>query len=240
MYEGLELHAPFFELGPKAYLYGQQMLSLARCADSLIAEYDVPIIITPQAVDIRLLAKETTNVLIFAQHMDPLRTGRGVGSVLPEAVKAAGAVGALLNHAEKPIPHEILKRTIQRADEIGLATMVCAGSLEEVETVSRMNPNIVIAEAPELIGTGARPAKDCEKIKAINALVWSINPDIRVLHAAGISGGSDVYDVIACGAQGTGSSSGVLCAKDPSLMLEEMVRSVREAWDDAHTDVRGR
>jgi triosephosphate isomerase len=240
MYEGLKLQAPFFELGPKAYIFGQELVALARFADVLTGQYDVPIIITPQTVDIRLLVKETKNLLIFAQHMDSLRIGRGIGVVLPEAIKAAGAVGTLLNHAEKPIPHEILIRTIQRADEVGLASMVCASSLDEVELVSRMNPNIVIAEAPELIGTGARPAQDRENIEAINALVWSINPDIRVLHAAGISGGSDVYNIIASGAQATGSTSGVLRAEDPFAMLEEMVRCVRKAWDDTHIDLRGR
>ena len=35
----------------------------------------------------------------FAQHMDYLPVGRGLGSV-SEAVKAAGAVGVMLNHAE--------------------------------------------------------------------------------------------------------------------------------------------
>jgi triosephosphate isomerase len=234
MYKGLELQVPFFELGPKAYIYGQEMLALARFGDVLSERYDVAIILTPQTVDIRMLVQETGNLLIFAQHMDPLNIGRGVGSVLPEAIKAAGADGSLLNHAEKPIPHAKLRRTIQRADEVGLASMVCAGNLEEIETVSRMNPNILIAEAPELIGTGERPTEDREKIEAINAVVWNINPDIRVLHAAGISDGKDVYDVIAAGAQGTGSTSGVLTAKDPFAMLEEMVRSVREAWDDTH------
>jgi triosephosphate isomerase len=33
--------------------------------------------------------------------MDSLPIGRGIGSVLPEALKGDGAVGVLLNHAEK-------------------------------------------------------------------------------------------------------------------------------------------
>jgi triosephosphate isomerase len=37
--------------------------------------------------------------------MDPLPIGKGNGTVLPEAVKAAGAVGVLLNHAEKTNEH---------------------------------------------------------------------------------------------------------------------------------------
>jgi triosephosphate isomerase len=234
MYPGLDLSPPFFELGPKAYLFGEGVLELARFADVLSAKYEVPIIMTPQYVDIPLLVQETTNLLIFAQHMDPLRVGRGIGSVLPEAIKAAGAVGTLLNHAEKPLSLKVLRATIQRADELGLASMVCAGNLKEVEAVSRMNPNILIAESPDFIGTGRRAAQDRENIQTINQLVWNINPNIRILHAAGISNGKDVYDVIVSGAQATGSTSGVLNAPDPFAMLEDMIRCVREAWNDTH------
>lgn len=234
MYQGLELIPPFFEIGPKAYLYGKEVLSLAEFADELCEKYNVQIIFTPQYVDIPLLARETKNLLIFAQHMDSLEIGRGVGSVLPEAVKAAGAEGVLLNHAEKPLPFEIIQRTIQRADEVGLASMVCAGSLEEVEIIARINPNILLAEPPELIGVGKRGADDQEAIRKINELVWEINPEILVLHGAGISCGQDVYEIIALGAQATGSTSGIIKAKDPFVMMEEMIHSVREAWNKTH------
>ena len=234
MFKGLNLSPPFFELGPKAYLYGSQVLQLAKFADEISFKYNVQIIFTPQYVDIPLLSKETKHLLIFAQHMDALRMGRGVGSVLPEAVKEAGACGVLLNHAEKPLSQEAIRLTIQRADEVGLASMVCAGSMREVEAVALMCPNIVLAEPPELIGTGKRGAKDQAAIRKINSIVWNINPDILVLHGAGISSGQDVYDIIALGAQATGSSSGVLLANNPFDMLEEMVSNVRQAWDDTH------
>jgi len=234
MYPGLKLIPPFFEIGPKAYLYGKEVLRLAKFADELCLKYKVQIIFTPQYVDIPLLARETENLLIFAQHMDSLKIGRGVGAVLPEAIKAAGAVGVLLNHAEKPLPLEIIHRTIRRGDEVGLASMVCASSLEEVEIVAKMNPNILLAEAPELIGTGKRGADDQEAIQKINALVWGINPEILVLHGAGISCGRDVYEIIALGAQATGSTSGIIKAKDPFGMLEEMILSVRNAWNKTH------
>jgi triosephosphate isomerase len=234
MYPGLKITPPFFEIGPKAYLYGKEVLNLAKFADKICVKYNVQIIFTPQTVDIPLLARETKNLLIFAQHMDPLKIGRGVGSVLPEAIKAAGAVGVLLNHAEKPLPLEVIHQTIQRADEVGLASMVCAGSLEEVEKVTKMNPNILLAESPELIGVGKRDADDQQAIRKINSLVWGINPGILVLHGAGISCGQDVYKIILLGAQATGSTSGIIIAKDPFAMLEEMICSVREAWNKTH------
>ncbi len=234
MHKGLTIVPPFFEIGPKAYLYGRDALAIAKHADAMSKKYDVQIIFTPQYVDITLLAHEMERVLIFAQHMDSLVAGRGIGSVLPEAIKAAGAVGVLLNHVEKRLTMHELKRTMKRADEVGLATMVCADNLEDAVVIAKMQPNIIIAEAPELIGVGTRSEDDQHVIARINRAVWDINPEIRVLHGAGISCGRDVYDVMAAGAQGTGSTSGIIKAKEPFAMLEEMIRSAREAWDNTH------
>ncbi|MEK6534588.1 MAG: triose-phosphate isomerase, partial [Thermodesulfobacteriota bacterium] len=225
---------PFFEIGPKAYLYGRDVLKLARHADKIGKKYDVQMIITPQYVDIPMLAREMENVLVFAQHMDSLEVGRGVGSILPEALKAAGAVGVMLNHAEKRLLNDELERTIKRADQIGLATMVCADTMEDAAVIAQMEPNIIIAESPDLIGVGRRDANDQLAIHRINEAVWKINPDIRVLHGAGIRCGRDVYDVIANGAQGAGSTSGIILSNDPFGMVEEMARSVRKAWDITH------
>jgi triosephosphate isomerase len=234
MYAELAITPPFFEIGPKAYLYGDQVLALARQADAMSLKYGVQVILTPQLVDIPLLAREMKSALIFAQHMDPLEVGRGIGSVLPEAVKAAGAAGVLLNHAEKKLTRDILQRTVQRADEVGLATMVCADNLQEATAIARLQPNIIIAEAPELIGAGKRADNDRDVISRINKAVWEVNPEIRVLHGAGISSGQDVYQIIAAGAQATGSTSGIIKARDPLAMVEEMIRAVRTAWDATH------
>jgi len=234
MDRGVKITPPFFEIGPKAYLFGKEVLKLARHADKMSAKYHIQIIFTPQYVDIPILARATKNLLVFAQHMDSLRVGRGVGSVLPEAVKAAGAVGVLLNHAEKKLPLEELERTIRRADEVGLASMACADNLEEAAEIARMRPNIIIAESPDLIGAGKRLANDRQTIAEINETIWAIDPEIRVLHGAGISRGQDVFDVISAGAQAAGSTSGILKADDPFAMLEEMICSVRAAWDKTH------
>ena len=110
-------------------MYGERMLKLAKAADEASRKYDVRIILTPQPSDIYRLAKETEHVLIFAQHMDPVEVGRGNGSILAEALKSSGAVGVILNHAEKPMKLSDLAKAIKRADEVGLVTMVCADSI---------------------------------------------------------------------------------------------------------------
>ncbi len=232
MFKGLRIKPPFFEIGPKAYLYGEEMLGLAKVIDKTALKYDVDVIVTPQYTDIKLIADNTERIFVFAQHMDYLPPGRGLGSVLPEAVKAAGATGVMLNHAEKPLTLEEIEKTIKRADEVGLGTIVCADTFEDIKAIAKMSPNIIVAEPTELIGTGK--TSDSGYVKDTIKLVNEINPDIMVLQGAGISNGRDVYNMIKLGAQATGSTSGIIKAKDPYAMVEEMLFSLRKAWDELH------
>lgn len=232
MYKGLKIKPPFFEIGPKAFMYGEEMLKLAKVIDKTAMKYDADVIVTPQYTDISLLANNTERIFVFAQHMDPLYPGRGLGSVLPEAVKAAGAVGVMLNHAEKPLPSEVLEQTIKRADEVGLGTIVCADTVEDVKNIAKMAPNIIVAEPTELIGTGT--TSDSSYITETIKTVEAINPDIMVLQGAGISNGQDVYNTIKLGAQATGTTSGIMKSDRPYEMVEEMIYNLRKAWDELH------
>ena len=232
MYRNYHIHAPYFEIGPKCIMWGERMLKLAKEVDRIAYRYDLDVIITPQYTDIRLLAENTRYVHIYAQHMDPLYPGRGLGSVLPEAVKKAGAVGVMLNHAEKKLSPEILRETIRRADEVGLASIVCADSVEEIRRVAEMSPNLIVAEPTELIGTGVASGMRyvCETIEAVR----EINPDIMVLQGAGISSPEDVSNVIRAGAQATGCTSGIIKADNPEAAAEEMLWALRRTWDEVH------
>ena len=232
MYRGFKIKAPFFEVGPKAIIWGEEMLKLAKVIDKTAMKYDVDIIVTPQYTDIKLLADNTERILVFAQHMDALVPGRGLGSVLPEAVKAAGAVGVMLNHAEKPLDMETLEKTIRRADEVGLATIVCADTVEEIRQIAMLAPNLIVAEPTDLIGTGV--ASDMGYVRDTIAAVRAINPDIMVLQGAGISGPDDVANVIRAGAQATGCTSGVMKAADPEAAAEEMLWTLRKTWDEVN------
>ena len=224
---------PFFEIGPKAYLWGNKMLELAKVIDEAATKLDVDVIVTPQYTDIPLLAQNTKRIHVYAQHMDALVPGRGLGSVLPEAVKEAGAEGVMLNHAEKKLDLETLAATIKRADEIGLATIVCTDTLEEIKAVAALEPNIIVAEPTALIGTGQ--TSDMDYVLDTIAAVKAINPEIMVLQGAGISNGQDVYNVIAAGAEATGSTSGIIKAADPAAMVWEMLTALREAYDNRNS-----
>jgi triosephosphate isomerase len=215
-------------------MFGPQVLELAVRADELSRAYDVQIIFDPQYVDIPVVASRTEHLLVFAQHMDSLRPGRGMGSVLPEALQAAGAVGVILNHFERRLSADELQRTIERADEVGLATMVCTDNVEQAVAVAQLGPDIVVVEEPELIAAGGGHDTRPSVVAATNARIWEVNPGIVVIRGAGIGDAQDVYNVISSGSQGTGSSSAICKADDPFEMMERMIKATREAWDAAH------
>lgn len=226
------LKPPFFEIGPKAYMYGDEILKLALAADEASREYDVRVIFTPQTADIRLIAENTRDILVFAQHFDPIPIGRGLGMVLPESVVFAGAAGVMLNHAECQMTLSNLRKAIKRARELGIYSIVCADSLEDARAIAVLSPDIIVAEPSELIGTGK--TSDEEYVRAATQAIRSINPDIHILQAAGIKDAEDVYRIILAGAEATGSTSGIMKAPDPCAMAKEMIAAVRRAWNETH------
>ena len=232
MAEKRKMQVPFFEIGPKSYLYGDDVLELALAADKAAEKYNVNIIFTTPVVDIRRVKENTKNIHVYAPHMDPIYPGRGLADTLPESLVAAGADGVMLNHCEKPLDFEVLKETIARADEVGLTTIVCADSLADASKIATLNPDIIVAEPSELIGTGVSVGK--EYVEAATKSVKDVNPEILVLTAAGISNGQDVYNTIISGADATGSSSGIAKAEDRAAMVDEMIAAVRRAYDERH------
>ena len=226
------IKAPFFEIGPKSYLYGDDVLELAKAADAASEKYGIDIIFTAPVVEIARVKAATRHIHVFAPHMDPICPGRGLADILPESLVAAGAEGVMLNHCEKPLTISVLKRTIERAGEVGLATIVCADSIAEAGMIAKLRPNIIVAEPSELVGTGVSCGP--EYVAAAANSVHDVDPEILVLTAAGISNGEDVYNTIFAGADATGSSSGIARAADRAAMVDEMIAAVRRAWDERH------
>lgn len=229
---GRTLRVPFFEIGPKSYLYGDEVLDLALAADRASVKYDIDILFTAPVADLRRIAGEAKHLFVLAPHMDPLVPGRGLADLLGESLAAAGAFGVMLNHCEKPLTLTVLEKTIIRARETGLFTVVCTDTISQASAAAHFHPNVIVTEPAELIGTGQ--ASDLSWVKTAIAAVKAVDPEIRVLQGAGISGSRDVYDVIFAGAEATGSSSGIVKAADRAAMIDEMIRAVREAWDARH------
>jgi triosephosphate isomerase len=229
MGRGKTLRVPFFEIGPKSYLFGGDVLELALAADKASAKYNVDILFTAPVVDVRRIAEAAGRLFVLAPHMDPLLPGRGVADILGESLAAAGVAGVMLNHAERPLTLNVLERTITRARECGLLAVVCTDTVTQASAAAHFHPDVIVTEPSDLIGTGR--ASGLSWVLSAIAAVKAVDPGILVLQGAGISSGKDVYDVIFAGAEATGSSSAIVKAIDRPAMVNEMIRAVREAWD---------
>lgn len=232
MNKNYKIKEPFFEYGPKCYMYGETLLNIAKGLDELSEKYDVDVILDVPDTEIFNIAQNTKRIHVYSQHMDSLPVGKGMGRTLPEALKAAGAVGVMLNHAEHKLTIDEIAVAIKRADEVGLATMVCADSVDEVKAIAALAPNILVAEPTELIGTG-KPA-DKEYVDEVIRCIREINPEIKPFPSAGISKGEDCYNIIKAGSSASGCSSAIAKAENPLALAEEMIASVRKAWDELH------
>lgn len=218
--EKRKIRRPFFIINPKSYLYGQKAVELAKYADALAVRYDFDVFFTAQHADIRAIREAAPHLIVTAQHMDGLKPGRGMGHILPEALVEAGAEATFLNHAEHPMTVNQLTSAIKRANELGILTIVCADTEEEAAAIGKLVPDIMVCEQTSLIGTGSVSGE--AYMKATNEAVRKASPTTLVLQAAGISSGKNVYDAIMSGADGTGGTSGIVAAKDPFAVLDEM------------------
>ena len=228
-----QIRVPYFEIGTKNYIYGDKVLELAKVADAAAKKYDIDVLFTTPYADIRMVAENTENLIIIAPYMDTLRPGRGMAAVLPESLKAAGAHGVVVNHCEKPMSLPQIKETIARARELDFLVFACADTTAEAEALAHLHPDIINPEPSELIGGNVSGAvSSMDFVKRTIAAVKAIDDNILVEQAAGITNGQQVYDFIMAGSEAAGAASGIMNAKDPAAMIEEMIAATRRAADD--------
>ncbi len=225
-----KIRVPFFETSVKNYIYGDAVLEYARVADMAAKEYDVDVLFVAPYTEIRRIRENTDRLIILAPYMDTLRPGRGIADVLPEALKAAGAQGVVLNHCERPMTLTAIRKTLDRANELDLITFVCADTIAEAQAIAHLHPDILNPEPTELIGSGK--VSDMNYVLEVVRAVKAIDPAILVEQAAGITTAQQVYDFIMAGSEAAGSASGILKSPDPLALLNEMVRYTRKASDE--------
>ncbi|MCT6826474.1 MAG: triose-phosphate isomerase [Bombilactobacillus mellifer] len=218
------IKAPFFIVNPKSYLYGAEVVKLAKIADRLAQQYHIDCLFTGQLIDLPALKQATQHLIITAQTMDPLEPGRGMGQVLPEGLQSQGVGAVVLNHAEKPLTIAALDWTIKRARTLNLMSIVCADTPEQCRAVAQLHPTMMICEPTSVIGTGTISNDDY--IQQTNQAVREVDPQILIMQAAGVSTGADVTHVLQLGADGTGGTSGIIQAPDWQAKLTEMMSAL--------------
>jgi triosephosphate isomerase len=223
------LKTPAIVLNVKTYTEstGVNALELARLMEKIGKETSVSMAIAVQACDIARCAEEV-DIPVYAQHIDPIKPGSSTGWTLPEAVKAAGAVGTLINHSEHRLILADIDTCLLRAKDLGLETLVCTNNVATSKAVSTFTPSMIAVEPPELIGgdisvTAADPGIVSNTVQAVR----SMNKTVKILCGAGVKNGRDVAKAIELGADGVLLASGVVKAKNKEEVLRDLAAGVQ-------------
>lgn len=205
---------PLVLVNCKAYEQGigENVLRVARACEEMGACLAV------QAVDVFRVSSQTS-AEVWSQHVDPVGFGSHTGAVLPEAVKQAGAVGTLINHAEKQLSLDEIGAVVSRCKEVGLRTVVCASSVEVASQVASFAPDFVALELPELIGGDVSIVSADSSV--VSEAVTAVS--VPVLVGAGVSSHEDLVRSQELGAVGVLLASAVVKkADDPLVALREL------------------
>lgn len=220
------LRTPMLIINLKTYASGtgSNAEKIAGICEKLASGTGKTVIIAAQQADIHRAAKKAKKISIFAQHIDAAEQGRNTGFVTAEAVKAAGAKGTIINHAEHKIPLFLVKCAVERAKQNSLTTVVCAATAKEAQEIAKAcSPDYIAIEPPELIAgkTGVSTAKPeiiTDTIKAVHKI-----RKIPVICGAGVSSKEDVKAAIRLGAKGVIVANFVMSAKDKEKAISELL-----------------
>ncbi len=202
---------------------GESAVKLAKIHEQVAKETGASIAVAVNALDLRAVV-EAVEIPVFAQHIDPVGYGSNTGRVLPDLVKEAGAYGTLLNHAEFKLEDGVLERSIERAREAGLFTVVCADTPEQAEKVSQYRPDLIAVEPPELIGGDISVSKGSPEIIERSAKMVR---EGELLVGAGVNDADDVKIALSLGAVGVLLASAVTKAEDPYSVLMDLVSGLK-------------
>ena len=174
------------------------------------------VIVCPQTADLNRI---DTDLSVYSQHLDGVDAGSHTGSNQVKAVKDAGAAGTLINHSEKRLDDEDIEAAVDKANEKGLTTVVCAQTPEECAKFSEFEPDYIAFEPPELIGG------DTSVSKAEPGLIKEAVEEsgkIDTLTGAGIKTREDVEKSIELGCKGVLIASGVVKSENIKNKIQEL------------------
>ncbi|WFO75620.1 triose-phosphate isomerase [Desulfurococcaceae archaeon MEX13E-LK6-19] len=229
------MKTPIVAVNYKAYYpysFGEHAIKIAKDAKKVWEETGIQIILIPPATELKTILDvvKGTDILVFAQHADPIDPGAHTGYLPLEGLKDAGIHGILLNHSEHRLILADINKLIKKAKSLGLKTLVCADVPETGAAVAVLEPDIVAVEPPELIGTGIPVSKaKPEVITRSVEMIRKVNKDVIILTGAGISKGDDVYAAIKLGTLGVLVASAIVKAKEPYNVIKDMALKALEA-----------
>jgi len=206
---------------------GERAFKLAKLCEFISFEYGMNISVAPQFADIKAIAEEI-EIPVFSQHIDPTDVGPFTGHITALSAKDAGAIGTLINHYEKRMDLEKIKKCVELAKKYGLIPVCCSKSIDDSKQIAGFNPDFIAYEPPELIGTGVSVSQARSEVvtETVNE-IKKINPEIKILCGAGIKNGGDVKKALELGTVGVILSSGIVKATNSEDVLVDICEAIK-------------
>lgn len=222
------LKLPIIIINFKTYksAIGEEAVKLAKICEKVALKRGASIAVAVSAADIYRVS-QAVSIPVLAEHIDDGEFGSNTGSLIAENAKENGAVGTLLNHSEKRLRLDVLERSIKRAKDSGLTTVVCAADSDEGKALSTLDADYIAIEPPELIGgkISVSTAKPEVISDSVQKVCGGTKCD-RVIVGAGVHNAEDVRTGLKLGAIGVLVASAVTKSKDPEKVLNDLVNGL--------------
>lgn len=203
-------------------ILGEKSLILAKAAEKVGEKISVELVLAPPHPMVGLVAART-RLQVFSQAVSESPSGATTGAVVPEAIKASGAAGTLLNHSEARLEKTRIERLLPRLRKVGLKVCLCANGEAEAEELARFGSEYLAVEPPELIGSGIAVSKAKPEVVSDTILRTRRAGYLgKVLCGAGIVDGKDVEAAVKLGAEGILVASGVVKARNWKEKIAEL------------------
>jgi triosephosphate isomerase len=207
---------------------GKAAVRLAKVAEKIAKKTKENIVLSVQPTDLKEVS-DTVSIPVYAQHIDPVKPGSHTGWILPQAVKAAGAKGTLINHSEHNIDMKKIGECIGICKDLKLASVCCAATPLKAAEIAKFGPDFIAIEPPELIGgkvsvSTANPKIIEDTVEAVKR----VDENVMVLCGAGVHCAEDVSKSIELGASGVLVASAIVKSKSPGKVIEDLISGFLE------------
>ena len=204
---------------------GEKIIKFVKTAEKVSKKFKIKIAIAPPQHLIGLVSN--SSIPILAQHIDDSTIGSTTGFMIPELLKKSNVKGSLINHSEHRISSNEIKKLVLKLKELKMISIVCVKDVPEAKKYSKLNPDYIAIEPPELIGSGKAVSKEKPELitKAAKAVKDTKNKT-KLLCGAGIVSGEDVSKAIELGSKGILVASGIVKSKDWNKIMTEFAKSM--------------
>jgi triosephosphate isomerase (TIM) len=223
----LKSQSKMFVINCKNYeeIAGDNIVKFVKTVEKVSKKYGVKIVVAHPQHLIGVVSK--SKIPIISQHVDVSKIGSTTGFVVPELLKKSGVKGSLINHSEHRISQKDVSLLVAKMRDLKMISIVCVKDVSEAKKYSKLNPDYIAIEPPELIGSGKAVSKEKPDliINAANAIKSAKNKT-KLLCGAGIVSGEDVSSAISLGSKGILVASGIVKAKNWEKIIEEFAQNM--------------